>query len=329
MNLPMRLAEIARVSPGQEAIVFKNQRMTYAQLDTRVSQLASGFQQLGIKTGDRVLLAMRNCPEFVIAYYAIMRMKGIVVPVNPQYTINEMGVIIKDCMPTAVITCPERQELFDNIRQSINIPAGIIVNSCDSLNEDIKTFDQISDKSINAFQEVKYNREDVTEIMYIAGMTGKPKGVMLTNYNLYSNALTFSQACSLSPADRALLTAQAYHAGPQTCVMNSTIISGGTLVIQEGWRGAEEVLRAIDEEKITFFFGPPTMYSLMLKYPELDKYDTSSLRIALCGSASMPPDLYESLVSKLNIYLTEGYGLTETSPVVTLNFINKSGKKVL
>jgi len=112
MNLRMRLAEIARVSPGQEAILFKNRRMTYAQLDTRVSQLASGLQQVGVKPGDRVLMALGNCPEFVIAYYAIMRMKGVVVPINPQYTINEIGTIVRDCLPSVVITCPELQETF-------------------------------------------------------------------------------------------------------------------------------------------------------------------------------------------------------------------------
>ncbi|TYO95951.1 class I adenylate-forming enzyme family protein [Desulfallas thermosapovorans] len=327
MNLPTRLAEIARVSPGQEAIVFKNQRLTYTQLDTRVSQLASGLKQLGIKTGDRVLLAMRNCPEYVIAYYAIMRMKGIVVPVNPHYTINEMGVIIKDCQPAAVITCPEKQELFEKISRTIKIPAGIIVNSCDPEKEDIFTYEQINKKGTAAFQEVKYSHEDVAEIMYTAGQAGKPKGAMLTSYNLYSNALTFAQVCSLSPADRALLTAPVYHAAAQTCVMNGTIVSGGTLVIQEGWRGAEEVLKEIAEEKITFFFGTPTMYSLLLKYPELDKCNVKSLRIALCGGASLPPGLYESMISKLGISLVEGYGLTETSPVVTINFIGESGKR--
>lgn len=133
------------------------------------------MKQLGIKTGDRVLLAMKNCPEFIIAYYAIMRMKGIVVPVNPQYTINEMGVIIKDSMPTAVITCPERKEVFDKINQSINIPAGIIVNSCNP-EDDIKTYGQVCDQGTNAIQDVKYSREDVAEIMYVAGLTANPKG---------------------------------------------------------------------------------------------------------------------------------------------------------
>lgn len=326
MNLSTRLAEIAQVSPGQEAIVFKDRRMTYSQLDTRVSQLASKIHKLGIKPGDRVLLAMSNCPEFVIAYYAIIKIKGIVVPVNPQYTINEMGFIIKDCLPTAIITCHELQAMLDKISQSIKIPAGIIVDLCSGEDDSLHVYDQVSNMSPNAFPEMKYSRDDVAEILYIAGMAGKPKGVMLTNYNLYSNALTFSQVCRMSPSDRALLTAPAYHAGAQTCVMNNAIVTGATLVIQEGWKGSEELLKVVEQEKITFFFGPPTIYSLILRYPELNKYDTNSLRIAICGSASMPPDLYESLLSKMNISLTEGYGLTETSPVVTVNMIGESQK---
>ncbi len=326
MNLSTKLAEIAQISPDHEAIVFQDQRMTYAQLNARVSQLASGLKQLGIQTGDRVMLVMRNCPEFIISCYAIMRMKGIVVPVSPQFTINEMSILIKDCMPTAIITCPEKQETLYKISQSIKIPAGIIVNSVNPAKESIRTYEDISKKGMDTFQEYTYNHEDMAEIMYISGLTGKPRGVMLTNYNLYSNAVTFSQVCSITPADRALLTAPAYYAGSHTCVMNGTIVSGGTIVIQEGWKGAEKLLRNIDRENITFLFGPPTMYSLLLKYPDLNKFNTGSLRIALCGSANMPQDLYKSLISRLNIHLTDGYGLTETSPLITVNFIDKSGK---
>lgn len=327
MNLPVRLAEIARIFPGQEAIVFNNQRITYAQLDTRVSQLASGLQQLGVKPGDRVLIALRNSPEMVIAYYAIIRMKSVVVPVNPQYTINELGVIIKDCLPAAVITCPELQGTFAMINESVKIPRGIIVNSCSAERNTIYTLEQVCSKGVDAFPETRYRREDVAEILYTAGTPDKPKGAMLTNYNLYSNALTFSQLCRMGPADRALLTAQAYHAGGQTCVMNNAIVAGATLVIQEGWKGAEELLKIIDKEKITFFFGTPTMYKYILNFPDLDKYNTSSLRIALTGAASAPADLYDTFYAKMKLHLTEGYGLSETSPVVSINFISESGKK--
>ena len=327
MNLPMRLAEIARVSPDQEAIVFQGRRMTYAQLDTRVNQLASGLQQIGINPGDRVLMALGNCPEFVIAYYAIIRMKGVVVPISPKYTNNEIGVIIKDCLPAAVITCPELQSTFAIISENIAIPCGIIVNSGDLVNESFMSLDQVCGKGALVFSETKYDREDLAEILYTAGTSGKPKGAMLTNFNLYSNALTFSQLCSMGPSDRALLTAPAYHAGAQTCIMNNSIVAGATLVIQEGWRGAEELLTIMEEEKVTFFFGTPTMYRFLIDNPNLEKYDVSSLRIVFTGAATMPADLYEAFKAKMNMPLTEGYGLAETSPVVTVNFIEKSGKQ--
>lgn len=326
MNLPAKLAEIARLSPGQEAIVFKNTRMTYAQLDARVNQLAGGLQQCGVKPGDRVLLAMGNCAEFVIAYYAVIRMKGVVVPVNPQYTINELGVIIKDCQPAAVITSPGLQETFDAINKNAGTPLLVIVNTEKTSKESFLTFGEVCDKGTGGFPKPGYDRNDVAVILYTAATAGKPKGAMLTNYNLYSNAFTFAQLCRMTPSDRALLTAPVFHAAGQTCVMNNAIVAGSTLVIQEGWRGAEETLKTIQEERITFFFGPPTMYSFIINCSSLENYDTSSLRIALTGAASMPPDLYEEFESKMNLALTEGYGLTETSPVVTVNFIRESGK---
>lgn len=327
VNLPMRLAEIARVSPGQEAIVFQNRRMTYAQLDTRVSQLASGLQQIGVKPGDRVLVALNNCPEFVIAYYAVIRMKGVVVPVSPHYTINELGVIMMDCMPVAVITSPQLQQTFTILKENLDIPRGVIVNSCQLENDSFLSFDQVCNQGSRAFQETKYSREDLAVILYTPGSAGKPKGAMLTNFNLYSNALTYSQLCSMGPSDRALLTAPAYHAGAQTCIMNNAIVAGATLVIQEGWRGAEELLRIVQEEKVTFFFGTPTMYKFIADCPNLEQYDVSSLRIAFTGAASMPPDLYDTFKAKMGMHLTEGYGLAETSPVVTVNFIEKSSKQ--
>lgn len=326
MNLSAKLTQNANLNPKQEAIVFKNQRLSYAQLDILINQLAGGLTQLGIKKGDRVMLVMRNCPEFIIACYAIMRMNGIVVPVSPKYTANELSFIIKDCLPEAIITGQEKQEVLYKLNQSLTSPAELITNSSKPTPKGVKKLEQICLKNTDKFPEPEHNPEDVAEIMYVSGLIGKSRGVMLTNGNLYSNALSFSKVCSLSAIDRALLTAPAYYSGSHTCSINSTFVSGGTLVMQEGWKGAAELLKNIDQERITFIFGPPTMYSLLLKHPALDKLNTGSLRLALCGSAGMPPGLYESLVSKLNLHLTDGYGLTETSPIVTLNFIGQSGK---
>jgi len=326
MNLPVRLAEIARVSPGHEAIVFKNRRMTYAQLETRVNQLAGGLEKLGIKSGDRILLAMSNCPEFVIAYYAIIKMKGIVVPTSPQHTINEFAVVIKDCQPTAIITTTALKEKFAVLNEKLGISLKIIVNDLNEQDEGFLSLDKILELGLTTYPDTKYSREDVAVILYTAATAGKPKGAMLTNYNLYSNALTFSQVCRMTPSDRALLTAPVYHAAAQTCVMNNSIVTGATMVIQEGWQGAAETLRIIENEKISFFFGPPTIYNFIINYSDLNKFDTSSLRLALTGAATMPIDLYEEFEAKMKFPITEGYGLTETSPVVTVNFIESSHK---
>ncbi|MCL2338006.1 MAG: AMP-binding protein [Firmicutes bacterium] len=328
MNLPVRLGEIAKAAPEREAIVFQNSQLTYAQLDIRVSQLACGMQQLGVKPGDRVLLALGNCPEFVIAYYAVIRIKGIVVPVSPSYTINEIGVISKDCLPALVITAPELRQTFAKLNESLSIPHVVLINSGNLADEAFLSFEQLGNKSLTVLQETQYNSEDVALLMYTAGGPSlKPKGAMLTNANIYSNALIYSQLCDMGPSDRLLLTAPVYHIGAQTSVMNNAIVAGATLVIQKNWQGAETLVKTIQAEKITFFFGSPTIYKFIADFPHLSDYDLSSLRIAFTAAASMPADLYDEFRNKTGLYLTEGYGLTETSPTTTMNFIAKSGKQ--
>ena len=328
MNLSLRLAEFGRLAPGHEAMVYENQRYTYAELNQQVSQLANGLLKIGINSGDRVVVALHNCPEFVVSYHAILRMKGIVVPISPSLTGMEIGVIIRDCRPSLVITSPAKASFFQSLLEEGAISKGIMVTHSRPVGSSLFYYKQVLDSGSTNLPDIYHSPDDVVELLYSSGSTGDTRGAMLTHFNLYSNALTFSQLCLMTPQDRALLVAPVYHAAAQTCVMNSAIVAGSTLIIHDGWNSPEEVLKTIQEEKITFFYGPPTMYSFMINYPDSDKYDTGSWRVAFTAAAAMPVEMFNMFEEKFGFQPTEGYGLTETSPMVTCNpvdGIKKSG----
>jgi len=317
MNLPLKLAEQSKLFPDKEALIYNNKRFTYGELDASVKKLADGLSKMGILPGDRVLLALENCPEFVISYYAILSAQGIVVPVNPQYTMNELSVIMANALPEAVITTGQVMPLFNSISAEVPLDKGIITIGAVE-HTGALPFEKVLGSGSPGYTPGRPARDEMAVLMYTAGSTGSPKGAMLSHYNLYSNALAFAQCCRMTPADRSLLIAPAYHAAAQTCVMNSTLVSGATMFIHEGWNGPERLLKSLQKDKITFYFGPPTMYTLLVEHPEAEKYDLRSWRYALTGAAPTPPDLFKKFEEKFGLKLMEGYGLTETSPVTTL-----------
>lgn len=321
MNLPLRLAEVGRLYPDQEAIVYHEQRLKYSQLLKQINQFANGLRKFGFSQGERILIALGNCPEFIISYFAIMQIKGVLVPVNPQYTFHEFNAILEDAAPVAVITDLTVAPIFERLREKMGIPKEIIVIRSQDVPPGYHSFEQILASGDPAFHFTEPpGRNEVVEILYTQGSTtGTLKGAMLTNNNLASNAVTFAELCRLTPADRSLLVAPVYHSAAQTCVMNAALVAGATLVVHDGWKGPEPVLRTIQEEKITFFFGPPTMYALIVSYPQREQFDTSSWRVAYTGAAPLPPEIFHEFEEKFGFQITEGYGLTEASPVVCSN----------
>jgi long-chain acyl-CoA synthetase len=318
MNLPLKLAEQSKNFPNKEAIIYNEQRITYGELDASVKKLAHGLSKLGILPGDRVLLALENCPEFVISYYAILRARGIAVPVNPQYTMNELSVIMANALPKTAITTREIAPLLASISEETPLEKGIITIGAPEETGGAISFKKVLDSGSPDFASVKPARNEVAVLMFTAGSTGSTRGAMLTHHNLFSNAEAFAQCCRLTPADRSLLIAPAYHAAAQTCVMNATLVTGATLFIHEGWKGPGPLLESIQNDRITFYFGPPTMYTLLVDHPDTENYNLESWRYALTGAAPTPPDLFKKFQDRFGFQLMEGYGLTETSPVTTM-----------
>ena len=316
MNLPLKLAEHGRLTPEKEALVYESQRLTYKELNSKVNKLANGLRQMGILPGDRLMVALRNCPEFVIIYYAIIKIGGIVVPVDPRYTTNEMSLIALTVQPVAIITDYSLIPLINKLSDEIKLMK--IVTGCQESEEDVMIFEKILESASDEYIPGKpAGRDDVIEILFTPGATGAFKGAMLTNHNLYSNASTFARIYQITASDRSLLISPAYLSAGQTCIMNTTIVAGATLVIHDRWRGPEPLLETVQDEKITFYFGPPTMYALLIKYPFIDKFDLKSWRLAFTGGAPTPSDTFIIFEEKFGFSLIEVYGLSETSPIIT------------
>lgn len=327
MNLVLKLAEIGRLYPEHEAMVYNEKRFSYSQLIAQVNQFANGLKKFGVQQGDRVLIALGNCPEFVISFFAILQIKGVVIPVNPQYAIAEVEKIAKDALPVAVITDTSTAPTFIRLREKIALPANIIVIRSGPAAPALHSFEQILNSGETSFTfDQPYEEDEVIELLYTHGITGTLKGAMLTNRNLYSNAAIFAELCRITPQDRALLVSRAYHAPAQTCAMNAPFMAGATVVIHDIWTTPEAFLRTVEEERITFFFGTPPMYKMLLDYPGLEQFNTSSLRVAYTAAAPLPPEVFQAFEERFGIRITEGYGLTETSPLICSNPVDGTQK---
>ncbi|MBM7855761.1 long-chain acyl-CoA synthetase [Desulfohalotomaculum tongense] len=261
---------------------------------------------------------MFNCPEFVISYYAVLRINATVVPVNPGYTAAELSVILKDCSPSAIITSSIFWPKFQSLKNSLGPKTKFILTESAAETTEAIPFNKLITQNEPAVNKYRYSGEEVVELLYTSGTTGEPKGVMLTHKNLFSNVSTIAKMLKMEKDDRVLLVAPAYHSAAQTGCMNNAIYSGATLIIHNRWQGAKSVLETIEKEKITMFFGPPIFYALICHYPQCRDFDLSSLRLVLTGAAPLPEHVFKKFKELFELEIIEGYGLSEASPVVSL-----------
>ncbi|MDA8234872.1 MAG: long-chain fatty acid--CoA ligase [Clostridia bacterium] len=316
INFPKRLLELAKVQGEKEALVWLQGVLTYAELAKAMDFLATGLQNLGLKKGDRVALQLLNAPEFVISFYAILRFGGVVVPLNPLYTARELEIIMADSGAKALITATPHLGAIEGIRASLPEFRHLILTDGERQPDRILLTDLYSD-GILVFPEPDEN--ELAELIFTSGTTGRPKGAMLSHKNLYSNACLVRDEMQISQEERTLLVAPLFHIAAQTAFLNSTLIQGGTCYLLERWTKDDTVLQTIQNQKITYFFGVPAMYQFMLASPSFDNYDLSSLRKPFSGGAPLPVETFNNWREKTGVEIVEGYGLSETSPACTRN----------
>jgi long-chain acyl-CoA synthetase len=337
MNLSAQLQETAKKFADKPAYYFMGHQSTYAELDGAIQKFASGLEKLGIKQGDHIALLLGNSPHFVISLYGALRLGVTVIPVNPIYTADEIGYILNNGDVKAVValdlaiplaekmhTLLPRIEHYIFCETKADSPVQSELEKL-SVYPKMKTLTEVIASGELTFQGPVLEADEVAIILYTSGTTGKPKGAMLTHKNLFSNAKDVGDYLKMNQEDRVVTVLPMFHVFCLTVALNAPLLSGATILITPKF-SPKEVFSLIKEHKATVFAGVPTMYNFLYQYPEGNPDDFQSLRLCISGGASLPVALLKNFEKKFNVFISEGYGLSEASPVTCFNPLDRPRK---
>ena len=281
----------------------------YGDLELATSQMASALGVLGVGVGDRVAVMLPNMPEFLVLYYGVLRVGGIVVPIDPQLQTREVEYYLKDSGASRIFALPD-SEHARSAAAGVGKPCHTVEST--SFMNDLK-------KHRYRFDLHRSRDADIAVIHYTPGTTGKPKGVALTHRNLGSNVDVVAQKVfGVNDTDVVLGCLPLSHVFGQTCTMNVAIRQGASLVLapQSDPAGA---LDAIEEYGVTTLAAGPATYSAMLNQDGAARADLSTLRLCVSGGATLRTEVLVGFEKRFGCAVLEGYGLSEASPVVTFN----------
>ena len=308
--------------PDKVAVEFEEQRVTFKEIDLKANKVANAFQSIGILKGDRVAQYMPNSLELVYSLVGNFRNGSIVVPMNINFKEQEISHILIDSGAKVIITDMERLPIVKNVINKLHELKHIILvdgNQDDmlNLNELIKN---ASDKEPNLI----IKDEDCSIIFYTSGTTGKPKGAALNQTNVASNLKALEQSWKWTKDDVFLLTLPLYHIHGIGVALCGSLYVGSFTILKKKFV-ADEVLETIHKRKVTLFMGVPTMYFKLLEIESLEKYDLSSMRLFVSGSAPLSRDLFYKLKKTFGHEVLERAGMSESM----MNFSNPyNGERV-
>jgi fatty-acyl-CoA synthase len=339
----------ARRYPDKQAIIFYDTVLTYAQLNAAVESMAGFLQQAcGVKRGDRVLLNMQNSPQFIIAYYAILRADAMVVPLNPMLVTGELRHYIDDSGATVAITS---QEIFARLQPLVGehgVRHAVVATYSDYLlaPTDLTVPDFIrAPRSVPAMDGVtpwqdaigaalrprphEAGPDDLACMPYTSGTTGHPKGCIHTHRSVMFTAVASPSWSIASVPDQVTLAVLPFfHVTGMQVSMNATIFGGGAVAILPRW-DRDVAGQLITRYAVSTWTSIPTVMIDFLSNPRLGEYDISGLRRVSGGGAAMPAAIAQKLLDLTGLQYMEGYGLSETMAATHTNPAQKLKKQCL
>ena len=308
------VSDVAQRNGSKPALIFADTPISYADLNTQIERAANGLAARGIAKGDRVALYVPNIPEFVVAYYAILRCGAIVVPINVLYRAEEITYVLQHSEAKAFILFADfAPQGIAGAEKAPSVSTVIVLG--DVAPKGTTSWEALTDASAPERLPVKVTPGDIATICYTSGTTGRSKGAMLTHRNLVANCEQWQrmERGRAKESDVLLLVLPLFHIYAMNNAMNLYLCAGATIVLVRRF-DALYVLEQIQKHRCTMFHGVPPMYITWVNTPTLGDYDLSSMRSAFSGAASLPVQVLDRFQTVTGIEIVEGYGLTETSP---------------
>lgn len=310
------------------ALVYATRRISYKSFLEHVNRTASGFRNLGLKKGDRVAFLMHNCPEFVVCFYAAMKLGLITVSLNIMFRKDEVNYILRDCEPKAMIAHDNYLSFLESIEKHQNGSMKVVSISPNGNNiKGTLSFESFLKNTENEIPTVDLRDEDIAVIGYTSGTTGFPKGAAHTHKNILAHLEGISCHLGYNSQDVILaalpffqLVAFITHA----CV---SFHVGGKLVIHEKFEPAT-FLDAVKQERVTYFSGVPTLYQMIYSVSREQDVDFSSVRFGICAGSPLSLDLRAKFENSFNFRIIHCYGLTEISLIAACESLDFSAKGV-
>ncbi len=329
MILTDTLRKAQKFFPQKQAIVCGINRWTYQEFYDRIYRLSLCLIDMGLGKDDKVAILLPNCHYFLEAYYGIAQIGAISVPINYRLSPGEIAFIIEDSESKILITDPMFQKQIDPIRGEMKKVERILWTGEEKVFSGPLDFNfekALRKGRSDPLPETSIAEEDVAQIYYTSGTTGRPKGVMLSHKNVMTHALGTIAEIHISDSDVWVHVAPLFHLADAWATWAITWMGGTHVLVKEF--DPKMVLETIEKERVTLTNLIPTMLNLMVNHPDAGNYDYRSLRVLLSGGSPIAPEVVRKIVETFKCDYIQTYGMTETSPYLTLSILKDHLKKL-
>jgi len=349
------LEENAKTYPQAPCTIFKGAKISYEEMNDITDRLAAGLADLGVKKGDRVGIFIPNTPQFVMAYYAVLKLGAIIVATNPMYTSREIEYQANDSGMEVMIVMSNFYNKIKEVQPRTDIRQVVVTNIAETLppvmallfkllkekkagfrvslaEGDAWMKDLIAEHQSEDRPQVEVGPDDVAIFQYSGGTTGTPKAAIALHRNLVANTLQIRKWMpdAIEGEETVLMAIPLYHVYGMVCGMNFGLRCGAALVMVPDARDIQDTLENLQKYKATIFPGVPTLYNAINNHPDVQagKFDLSSIKACISGSAPLMRETKEQFEELTGGVVFEGYGLSE-APTAThcnpMNGVNKTG----